>query len=149
MKMFRAGSISWKRNSAATALVVRLQRRPGFHCTFKGLGMLNKKYRISNKKDYNFIYKNGKKIQSRYIIVFMTANNLDYNRFGIVTSKKVGNAVLRNQSKRRLRSIVQLHLPDLKKGFDLVIVARFNIKEALFAALENDFLSAVKKAKLV
>jgi len=133
---------------AATAFVVRLQRRPGSHCTLKGLGMLNKKYRISKKKDYNYIYKNGKKIQSRYIIVFMTANNLEYDRFGIVTSKKVGNAVLRNQAKRRLRSIVQMHLPHLKTGFDLVIVARFSIKEALFAALEKDFLNAVKKAKL-
>jgi ribonuclease P protein component len=110
--------------------------------------MLNKKYRISNRKDYNYIYKNGKKIQSRYIIVFLAANNLEYDRFGIVTSKKVGNAVLRNKAKRRLRSIVQAHLPDLKTGFDLVIVARFNIKETIYAVLERDFLNAAKKANL-
>ena len=88
-------------------------------------------------------------MQAKYIIVFVTANNLEYNRFGIVTSKKVGNAVLRNQAKRRLRAIVQTHLPQLTTGFDLVIVARFNIKEAIFAALEKDFLNAVKKAKLI
>lgn len=111
--------------------------------------MLNKKFRISNRKDYNYIYKHGKKIQSRYIIVFLAANNLEYSRFGIVTSKKVGKAVIRNQAKRKLRAIVQNHLPAVKSGYDLVIVARYNIKEALYAALEIDFLNALKKAKLI
>ncbi len=111
--------------------------------------MLNKKYRISNREDYKYIYKNGKRIQSRYMIVFIVDNHLEYNRFGIVTSKKVGNAVLRNQARRRLRAIIQKHLPELGQGHDLVIVARFNIKEAIFAALEKDFLFAAKKARLV
>jgi ribonuclease P protein component len=111
--------------------------------------MLQKKYRISNRADYNFIYQNGKKIHSRYIIVFITANQLAYNRFGIVTSKKVGNAVHRNQARRRLRAIIQKHMPEIKQGYDLVMVARFNIKEAMFAALEKDFLIAAKKAGLI
>lgn len=110
--------------------------------------MLNKKYRVSNKENYNYIYKTGKKIPAKYIILFMAANNLEYDRFGIVTSKKVGNAVHRNLAKRRIRSIVQAHLPEIKKGFDFVIIARFNIKEASYAALERDFLHTVKKAGL-
>ncbi|NLV20937.1 MAG: ribonuclease P protein component [Syntrophomonadaceae bacterium] len=111
--------------------------------------MLNKKFRISNGEDYNYIFKNGKKIQAKFIIVFMAANHLEYDRFGIVTSKKVGNAVLRNLAKRRMRSIIQTHLSEIKPGFDLVIVARFNINKASYAALEKDFLHAVKKAGLV
>lgn len=111
--------------------------------------MLNKKYRINSGESYNFIYKNGKKITAKYIIVFVVVNNLGYNRFGIVTSKKVGNAVHRNLAKRRMRSIVQNHLPEIKKGFDLVIIARFNIKEASYAALEKNFLHVIKKAGLI
>ncbi|HZK87391.1 MAG TPA: ribonuclease P protein component [Syntrophomonas sp.] len=110
--------------------------------------MLNKKNRISSKEAYNHIYKYGRKIQAKYIIVFVVTNHLEYNRFGIVTSKKVGNAVLRNQAKRRIRGIIRTHLPELKPGFDLVIVARYNIKDALYAALEKDFLNAIKKARL-
>ena len=110
--------------------------------------MLNKKYRVSSKEDYNHIYKNGKKIQAKYIIVFLAANNREYDRFGIVTSKKVGHAVQRNLAKRRIRAIIKNHLPTLKPGFDLVIVARYNIKDALYAALEKDFLNAIKKARL-
>lgn len=110
--------------------------------------MLNKKYRINRKEDYNHIYNNGKKIQAKYMIVFLAANNLEYDRFGIVTSKKVGHAVQRNLAKRRIRAIIENHMPALKPGFDLVIVARYNIKDALYAALEKDFFNAIKKARL-
>lgn len=110
--------------------------------------MLNKKYRINNKEDYNYIYKNGKKIQGRYIIVFVTSNHLTYSRFGIVSSKKVGNAVIRNRAKRQVRAIIQKNWDQIKSGNDFVIVTRYNIKDTIFALLEKDFLIAMKKARL-
>ena len=108
--------------------------------------MLNKKYRINTKKEYDYIYKNGKRIQSRYIIVFVTPNNLEYSRFGFVTSKKVGNAVIRNRAKRQSRAIIQKNWAQIKNGYDYVIIARYNMKDADFALLEKDFLIALKKA---
>lgn len=108
--------------------------------------MLNKKYRINTKKEYDYIYKNGKRIQSRYIIVFVIPNNLEYSRFGFVTSKKVGNAVIRNRAKRQSRAIIQKNVEQIKTGYDYVIIARYNIKDAVFALLEKDFLIALKKA---
>lgn len=111
--------------------------------------MLNKKYRINKPEDYNYIYKNGKKIPGKYIIVFIASNNLNYNRFGIVSSKKVGNAVIRNRARRQMRAIIQKNWDQISKGHDFVIVARYNIKESIFAMLEKDFLTAVKKARLI
>lgn len=108
--------------------------------------MLKKTYRINTKKEYDYIYKNGKRIQSRYIIVFVIPNNLEYNRFGFVTSKKVGNAVIRNRAKRQSRAIIQKNWEKIKTGYDFVIIARYNIKDAAFAWLEKDFLIALKKA---
>lgn len=110
--------------------------------------MLNKNYRINTKEDYNYIYKNGKKIQGKYIIVFAASNNLPYNRFGMVASKKVDNAVVRNRAKRQLRAIVQKNWEGINSGNDFVIVARYNIKEAVYALLEKDFLMVMKKARL-
>ena len=107
--------------------------------------MLKKKHRINTKKEYDYIYKNGKKIQAKYIIVFSIPNNLEYSRFGFVTSKKVGNAVIRNRAKRQSRAIVQKNLEQIKTGYDYVIVARYNIKNVVFALLEKDFLIALKK----
>lgn len=107
--------------------------------------MLNKKYRINTKKEYDYIFKNGKRIPARYIIVFAAPNHLDYSRFGFIASKKVGNAVIRNRAKRQGRAIIQKHLEQIKTGYDYVIIARYNIKDTAFALMEKDFLNALKK----
>jgi ribonuclease P protein component len=110
--------------------------------------MLSKERRISKGRDYNNIFKNGKKIPGRYIIVFITGNNLGRNRFGIVTSKKVGNAVVRNRAKRQLRAIVKNGWEKVKDGYDIVIVARKNIDGVVYDLLVRDFYIVMRKADL-
>lgn len=110
--------------------------------------MLNKRYRITDKKVYDCTYKGGKRISGRYLIVFIRENGASHNRFGIVTSKKVGKAVARNLVKRRLRALVGQELPGFKGNYDVVIVARYNSKEAEFTALKKDFLIVMRKAGL-
>lgn len=80
------------------------------------------------------------------MIVFIKKNQLLHNRFGIVTSKKLGNAVIRNRAKRQIREVVRMNLNHLQPGFDIVVVARFNIKEAVFEKIERDFLKLMRKA---
>lgn len=110
--------------------------------------MLKKQYRITEKKVYDRTYKGGKRISGRYLIVFIRENDKEHHRFGFVTSKKTGKAVTRNLVKRRLRSLVQNELSMSKGNYDVVIVARYNIKEAEFSALKKDFLIVMRKAGL-
>ncbi|HHW62307.1 MAG TPA: ribonuclease P protein component, partial [Syntrophomonadaceae bacterium] len=58
--------------------------------------MLDRHNRIYEKKDYNSLYRTGRRIAGKYIIVFIRDNSLERNRFGFVCSKKVGKAVVRN-----------------------------------------------------
>ena len=43
---------------------------------------------------------------------------------GITTSKKIGNAVERNRSRRVIRAAFRDNLPSVKGGYDIVFVAR-------------------------
>lgn len=110
--------------------------------------MLHKELRISRGKEYSAIYRMGRRLAGQYMIVFLKENQLDRNRFGIVTSKKVGNAVLRNRAKRQIREVIRKQLDNLPCHYDIVVVARFNIKEAGFAQLEKDFLRLMRKASI-
>lgn len=110
--------------------------------------MLSKEKRINRGKDYNNIYQNGKKIPGRYIIVFVKENKLGRNRFGIVTSKKVGNAVVRNRAKRQLRAIINNGWDMFNDGHDMVVVARRNIAGVNFDLLVKDFYLVMRKADL-
>ena len=110
--------------------------------------MLQKEWRINQGKEYRFIYKNGLKIIGRYMIVFLRESQLNKNRFGIVTSKKIGNAVIRNRAKRQIREVIRKNWNELQPGYDIVVVSRYNIKEANFALIEKDFLRLMRKARI-
>jgi len=110
--------------------------------------MLEQEARIRRGKDYSQIYKKGRRLAGKYLIIFVCPNQLPRNRFGIVTSKKIGNAVVRNRAKRQLRAIIRKNEAQLPPGNDVVVVARYNIKEAIFAVLERDLLRLLKRAVL-
>lgn len=58
------------------------------------------------------------------LVVYCLPNRTDVARIGITTSKKVGNSVVRNRIRRLVRENIRLVYDNLKKGIDLVVVAR-------------------------
>ncbi len=79
--------------------------------------------------------------------VLLTRPNQGHGvRFGITVTKKVGNAVVRNRIKRRLREIARLKLEDLAQpGYDYVLIGRSPALSRLFTDLEKDLYSALKR----
>lgn len=63
-------------------------------------------------------------------------------RLGVIASRRVGNAVVRNRGKRLVRRLFYKHKHYLPAGSQLVIVLRLGIDKASFAQLEADFLAA-------
>ena len=111
--------------------------------------MLNKQFRIKDKKDYNELYKTGRRLYGKYIVVYIKSNELSYDRFGIVTSKKVGTAVVRNRIKRQIRAIIQTWHKEPGNEFkDVVIVAKRNIDESIYSMIQKDLIGVLRKAGL-
>jgi len=66
-------------------------------------------------------------------------------RFGVVASRRIGNAVYRNRAKRRLRALIQKHKDLLPEGCDLVLVARRRVLTAAWSELESVFIRMAQK----
>jgi ribonuclease P protein component len=71
------------------------------------------------------------------------------SRLGVITSGKLGGAVVRNRARRLLRESFRLHQHDLTQPVELVLVARPSIVGKGFAAVEKDFLTTLRKARLL
>ena len=70
-------------------------------------------------------------------------------RFGVVTSRRVGSAVVRNKFRRRIRHIHQAHLARLSGAPWLVVIARHPASRASFAQLEAEWRNLARKAGLL
>jgi len=67
-------------------------------------------------------------------------------RVGYTASKKVGNAVMRNRAKRRLREVVRRVLPEKgQDGHDYVLIARSVALDIPFDHLIRDFGWCLKR----
>jgi ribonuclease P protein component len=71
------------------------------------------------------------------------------NRYGFVTSRKVGNAVARNRVRRRLRVIARDFDAQLQPGHLIVTVARHSAARASFTALREQWQRLARKGGLL
>jgi ribonuclease P protein component len=70
-------------------------------------------------------------------------------KLGVVTSKKIGNAVARSRARRLLRESFRLHQHEFAQPVEIILVARNSIARKKFADVEKDFLAALKRARLL
>lgn len=80
------------------------------------------------------------------VLFVMHAEN-DCGRYGVTASRKIGGAVTRARSKRRLRELYRLHRRDSGvENFDIVANARFGCAKAPWSELEKDFLRCLERS---
>jgi len=105
---------------------------------------------INKNKTFLFLYKKGKCIVNRNIVIYVRKNNQPFNNLGITAGKKVGNAVARNRAKRVIRQAYYENELDMPVGIDIVIVARSsaaNIKSNVLSDyLKNKGIKAIRTA---
>lgn len=84
-----------------------------------------------------------------YMVLYARRNRTGLNRLGITVSKKLGHAVVRNRTRRRLREIYRLNEIRFQPGWDIVVVARTRAVKAPFDKLTDSFLSLADKAGIL
>jgi ribonuclease P protein component len=71
------------------------------------------------------------------------------SHLGVITGGKIGGAVVRNRARRLMRETFRLHQRELAGPVDLVLVARPSIVGKGFAEVERDFLTTLRRARLL
>ncbi len=94
--------------------------------------------KLKRINDFTRLYRSGRSVKCRSAVVLVKSNRIGETRVGFSVSKKIGNAVKRNRCRRRLREAVFTYNDRIKKGFDIVVVARSYDEELPFTDLCRD-----------
>ena len=100
---------------------------------------------LKKNQDFQMVYKKGKSVAGKHMVLFVLKNNRAKNRLGISASKKVGKAVVRNRCRRRLKEAYRLIESDMLEGYDIVILPRAPIIEADFAEIKSGMRHLLRK----
>ena len=106
---------------------------------------------VSLKLNHVFrrLYSRGKSAVNPCLALYCRKNNLGYTRLGITVGVKLGKAVVRNRTRRRIREAYRLHEDRFCPGYDIVVVARVRAAHSRYRELERSLLSLSDKLGLL
>lgn len=109
---------------------------------------MKKSFRVKREKDFKAIFKDGTSFANRKFVVYQLENQQNHFRVGLSVSKKLGNAVTRNQIKRRIRHILQSVKGSLVEHVDFVVIARKGVETLEYVEMEKNLLHVLKLSKI-
>lgn len=107
------------------------------------------KFRITRAIDFKRVRHLGKTYTHPLAVLKIAQGEAENSRAGIITGKSIGNAVVRNRAKRRLRATLSKFLPFLIKPSDLLVIAREPINNATSVDLINAVKQLLNRAELI
>ena len=106
--------------------------------------------RLSRSSEFRLVKASGKSWTGKYLVLAILMRDTEEpTRIGIIATKRLGNAVSRNQVRRRIREIFRLNQHRIQKGYWLVTIARFSSATATFDELQRDWLRLVERASIL
>lgn len=103
-------------------------------------------YRLRDSRDFARLKQAGQSYSVRGLLISVGPNGLLYNRYGFVTSKALGGAVVRNRVRRVLREVIRAFHPSLQPGYDVALVARSALVQQSFTEVQHSVRMCLERA---
>ena len=110
---------------------------------------MKREFRIRDNKHFQEIRTAGKSYSNELLVMCVLPNGLSYSRFGFSVSSRIGEAVVRNRIKRRLREAVRLRMTLIQPGWDIVLIARHPITRADYHQMDAACARLLRRAHLL
>lgn len=107
---------------------------------------MKKEHIVKNNYDFDRIIKNNKAYKYKDYIIYKENTN-DIYKFGLSVGKKIGNAVMRNKYKRRLKYIIDQY--KYIDGFNCIIILGKGILNKNFDEMQNNLYIAFKNINII
>ncbi|HWQ04931.1 MAG TPA: ribonuclease P protein component [Longilinea sp.] len=110
---------------------------------------MRRRFRLTRSNDFKRVRRVGKSYAHPLVVLIVDPNPEGGLRIGVTAGRSVGNAVLRNRAKRRLRAAVDGLLQELAPGKNLILLARPAIASASFSEIQTALARLMLRAGLL
>jgi ribonuclease P protein component len=111
---------------------------------------LRRTARLRQERDFARVRQTGRRLALGCLIAnWHSLPEGGSSRLGVVTSRRIGGAVVRSRARRLLRESFRQHQNEFAQPVELVLVARNSIAGKSFAEVEKDFLLTLRRAGLL
>lgn len=111
---------------------------------------MKKEFRVKKNKEFQEAFKKGKSFANRQFVVYsLKKPEQEHFRIGLSVSKKIGNAVTRNQIKRYIRQAFHEMENEIQHQFDFIIIARKPVAEMNFQEIKRSLTHVLKLSKVL
>lgn len=105
---------------------------------------------LKKNQDFRKVYRNGKSVANKYLVLYKCPNNQAINRLGISVSKKVGNSVVRSRVTRLIRESYRLNEEKIiYPGWDFIVIARGSANGASYQEISSALMHILKQQKVL
>ena len=111
---------------------------------------LTRAMRLQTRRDFVQVREKGQRMARGCLVAnWMSLPSGSTVRLGVVTTRRLGNAVTRARARRLLREAFRIHQCDFKHAVDMVLVARASINGKKLIDVERDYMSVLRQARLL
>ena len=111
-----------------------------------GRNTFPKRERLQRGFQFRRVYEQGRKVEGKLAVIYVLEAAPEDRAIGVVTSRRIGNAVVRNRARRLLRETYRLNKRKLKPNLQIVMIARSVIKGKRYQEVEANVLSLLAAA---
>jgi len=93
------------------------------------------------------VQNHGRRVATKFMTVLAQPSRGPRDRLGIVASRRLGGAVIRNRAKRRLREIFRQQQMSAARALDFVVIPRRELISAPFPVVRADFQAVLQRLR--
>jgi len=105
--------------------------------------------RLTRSNDFKRVRSAGRSYAHPLVVLVVAENGLEFSRSGVSAGQAVGNAIKRNRAKRQIRAVMKSVFPEIRAGWDIIVVARHAIPQACFYEIQYALCGLLRRAGLL
>ena len=111
---------------------------------------MKKSYRVKKEAEFQKVFHEGSSMGNRQFVVYVLDKaSQEHIRVGLSVGKKMGNAVMRNSIKRKIRHSLQELSDQLKEDKDFIVIARRPTSEMNYEEIKKSLIHVLSRVNML